>query len=486
MGFTSFIFPIFLLFVVALYYVTPQKIGWLVLLLASWFFYGYGNWGVFFLLPAFSLVTYVSAIGLERLKSDRARKALFIFTLVVVFGTLFLFKYLGLFAKSAVSIAALLGATTDGFFFSIVLPVGISFYTFQTASYVIDVYLGKCKAERHFGYYALFVAYFPQLVAGPIERFDSLMPQLKVKHPFSWQNFEQGLWMMTAGFVKKIAVADVIAHVVDSVYNYGNVAQLSGLAVFVSSALFFVQIYCDFSGYSDIAVGTAKMMGIDLMKNFNRPFLSENLAEFWSRWHISLSAWFNEYVYRPLAFKSKKKKNKLLYHCINTSIVMLLSGFWHGAEWNFLLWGGALALWQVIETIVKKYSKPKERTPRRIAFARVRTFFFLTLSMVLFRASDVFKAFALYSKLFTGWGWAELSTFFTQTSLTLPYIAVIALSIAMMVILDRTITQDGAKGLLVQKREKAYPFVLLVWAILLAWSYLVSIGQISAFIYFRF
>ncbi|MDE6441124.1 MAG: MBOAT family protein, partial [Clostridia bacterium] len=218
-------------------------------------------------------------------------------------------------------------------YFSLILPVGISFYTFQTLSYVIDIYKTKIRAERHFGYYALFVCFFPQLVAGPIERPQDLIPQLKQEKSIKALDYSGAFRIMLIGFFKKIAVADMIGIVVNATFN--NVSSANGLMVLISSVLFSFQIMCDFSGYSDIAVGCAKLFGIDLTENFKSPYSSKSIKEFWGRWHISLSHWLRDYIYFPLGGSRVKKWR----WCLNILIVFFISGLWHGANYNFVIWG---------------------------------------------------------------------------------------------------------------------------------------------------
>ena len=298
MTFNSWEFLIFYPIVALLYFALPRKFKWPMLLIASYYFYAFYQADLIFLIVGTTLVSWVSSLIIERTEKPAVKKLMLTLTLVVCFGVLFLYKYFNFMAGSVVSLVELFGGETPPIVLNLVLPVGISFYTFQTLSYVIDVYRGEVKTERNFFFYALFVSFFPQLVAGPIERPTNLMPQLRKTPKFNWEDFEKGSKHMLVGFFKKIAVADIIAPYVNAVYN--NSDSSTAPAIIVATVLFAIQIYCDFSGYTDIAIGVSRIMGIRLMKNFDHPYVATTIKEFWARWHISLSGWFRDYVYIPL------------------------------------------------------------------------------------------------------------------------------------------------------------------------------------------
>ena len=298
MTFNSFGFLIFFPIVLALQFLLPLKIRWIALLIASYYFYISWNPELIYLIVFTTLVSYVSGLVIHKSKSRATRRFWLVLTLVVCLGILFFYKYFNFLSTSVTEILRFFSLPVNDFTLDLILPVGISFYTFQTLSYVIDVYRGSIEPERHFGYYALYVSFFPQLVAGPIERPENLIPPLKVKHVPNPDNFREGLKIMICGFFKKLAVADILAPYVNSVFN--NPDESNALSVIIASCLFAVQIYCDFSGYTDIAIGCARVMGIRLMQNFNMPYMARTIKEFWSRWHISLSSWFRDYVYIPL------------------------------------------------------------------------------------------------------------------------------------------------------------------------------------------
>jgi D-alanyl-lipoteichoic acid acyltransferase DltB (MBOAT superfamily) len=275
------------------------------------------------------------------------------------------------------------------------LPVGISFYTFQTLSYVIDVYRGDVKAERHFGYYATFISFFPQLVAGPIERTRNLLPQIKKEHVFDYDQATYGLKLMAWGYFKKLVIADNLAQYVSVVYD--SPMEYRGFALVLASVFFTIQIYCDFSGYSDIAIGTAKLLGIDLMTNFKSPYFSQSVKEFWSRWHISLSTWFRDYVYIPLG----GNRVGTIRHDLNLLITFMVSGMWHGANWTFVAWGGIHGVAQVMENAL---IPQKQKTSKGILwFVRVIfVFAFCTFAWIFFVSDSLGDAGYVILHLFDG------------------------------------------------------------------------------------
>ena len=333
MTFNSWQFLIFLPVVVLLYWIVPNKFRWILLLIASYIFYLFWNVKLIFLILFTTGISYISAILINKSKNDKIKKLWLIITLISCLGVLFFFKYFTFIANSIIDLINLGSNNIPQLTFSLLLPVGISFYTFQTLSYVIDVYRGKINPEYHLGYYALYVVYFPQLVAGPIERPENLLPQLRQERTFDSNDLFTGLRISIVGFFKKVVIADTVAIVVNSVYN--NLGYANGITIIIATVLFAIQIYCDFSGYTDIAIGVARMMGIKLNDNFNQPYLATSIRDFWKRWHISLTSWFTDYVYIPLG----GSRCKFYRWAINVMIVFLLSGLWHGAAWTFVIWG---------------------------------------------------------------------------------------------------------------------------------------------------
>ena len=317
-------------------------------------------------------------------------------TLVSCLGVLFFFKYFNFVNQSVSEVLRLFAIQTHPITLKLLLPVGISFYTFQTLSYVIDVYRGEVPAEKHFGYYAAFISFFPQLVAGPIERTRNLLPQIKAQHEFDYTQASYGLKLMAWGFFKKLCVADVLAVYVDAAYS--SLRTQTGFALLFAIFGFTIQIYCDFSGYSDIAIGTAKLFGIELMTNFASPYFSCSIKEFWSRWHISLSTWFRDYVYIPLGGNRCGK----LRHSANLLITFLVSGLWHGASWTFVIWGGIHGAAQIIENMFAKPLRQFRKTKAGHLLLWGTTFVFCSLAWTFFRADTFSDALYVISHALDG------------------------------------------------------------------------------------
>jgi len=333
MSFNSLTFLIFFIVVYILYLVLNHKWQNRMLLVASYYFYGSWNWKFLSLIVLSTIVDYFVGIKLDETDTIRKRKQLLAISIVVNIGLLGVFKYYNFFSDSFVAMFLNFGISLNSNSLKIILPVGISFYTFQTMSYTIDIYKKELKPTRQFLDFALFVSYFPQLVAGPIERAKNLLPNVLTERAITYDQFSRGVFLILFGLFKKIAIADGVAPVVNAVYNSTGV--VNWLDIVLATYLFALQIYCDFSGYSDIARGLSKMMGFELMTNFKMPYFSINPSEFWTRWHISLSSWLRDYLYIPLGGSKKGSINTYK----NLMITMLLGGLWHGAAWNFVLWG---------------------------------------------------------------------------------------------------------------------------------------------------
>jgi len=338
MLFNSFEFLIFYIVVVAIFFTLPQRHRWILLLAASYYFYMSWKAEYVVLIMAATLINYVVGIGLERSDSVSLRRLLLATGITSSLGILFTFKYLDFFSSNVQQALEAINIFHAMPAFDLLLPLGISFYTFQAIGYAIDVYRGDTPAEHHLGIFALYVSFFPQLVAGPIERSHRLLPQFRRESHIEPRRIAQGLQLILWGLIKKVVIADRLAVVVDTVY--ANSDAYSAPFLILATAFFAVQIYCDFSGYSDMAIGTARIMGYDLMTNFRRPYFANSVADFWRRWHISLSTWFRDYLYRPLG--GNRVSRPLWVR--NILAVFLLSGFWHGANWTFLAWGAVHGL----------------------------------------------------------------------------------------------------------------------------------------------
>jgi len=354
---------------------------------------------LYILILGFTIVVdYFAGIYIENAVGKR-RKILLICSLVANIGILAIFKYYNFINDNISILATNLELSNNIPYLNILLPIGLSFHTFQAMSYTIEVYRGKQKAEKHFGIYSLYVMFYPQLVAGPIERPQNILPQLHAKHEFNYANLSAGLKQMAWGFFKKLVVADRLSIYVDTVYP--NPELHNGTTVVISSLFFAIQIYCDFSGYSDIAIGCAKTMGFDLMTNFKRPYFAKSISDFWSRWHISLSTWFRDYLYIPLGGNRVKISRRFL----NLFIVFILSGLWHGASYNFIIWGVLHGVYQIIGLAIKPYLAKLE-THFSSFFLQIWNFLkgtmvlsIVTFAWIFFRADSLTDAFTLISNL---------------------------------------------------------------------------------------
>lgn len=372
----------------------------LLLLTASYIFYGFWDWRFLFILIFSILINFI--VGANLSEPRKNRKAILYTTVIINIGVLGFFKYYNFFIDSFNELLLSVGITQSLSTLQIILPVGISFYTFHGLSYILDIYNGKIKPTKSLLDYSLFVSYFPLLVAGPIERASHLLPQLKEKRSFNYLQASEGLKQMLWGFFKKIAIADNCAGLVNNIFS--NYEEYNSATLLLGAFYFTIQIYCDFSGYSDIALGTSKLLGIDLLKNFNYPLFSRNIAEFWRRWHISLSSWFRDYLYIPLG----GSRGTLAKQIRNTFIIFIVSGFWHGANWTYIVWGGLNALY-IMPSIIRKTNRKMLNTVAQNSklpsvleyFQMLVTLILTTLAWVVFRAKDLTEAVDYISRIFT-------------------------------------------------------------------------------------
>ncbi|HMN04702.1 MAG TPA: MBOAT family O-acyltransferase [Flavobacteriales bacterium] len=381
MLFNSTNYLLFLPLVLVLYHLIPKAYRWIMLLAASYYFYM--SWKPFFAIFMFisTAVDYWSAIKMDQTLDRQVRKLYMAASVVANLGLLFFFKYLNFFTYNIEFLFSKVHVYYDSPVLDIILPLGISFYTFQSLSYTFDVYKGKDKAEYHFGYFALYVSFFPQLVAGPIERAGNLIPQLRLQPPATKDDVHYAINKILLGYFKKVVVADNIAPYVDQLYN--NVPSASGLQYAIAAVLFTVQLYCDFSGYTDIALGSARLMGVRLMDNFNRPFNSTSLSEAWSKWHISLTSWIGDYVFKPWIRKAPDHASLI------TIATFLIFGFWHGPTWNFILFGLFHGVAMVMQRKYLRYKPLKafnKSAPMRPVWI-TWNFILLTFSCIFFRNS---------------------------------------------------------------------------------------------------
>lgn len=393
MSFISLEFVALFIITIGVYYVLPHKYRWILLLAASYSFYMFWKPIYILLLLTSTLVDYYAARMMSETIDKSERKKYLLLSLVTNLGLLAFFKYFGLFESTAADFFGLFGLNYIGTGWNILLPIGISFYTFQTIGYTLDVYRGTIKAEKHIGYFALYVSFFPQLVAGPIERAGNLMPQLRKKFVFNYNQSVDGIFLVCLGFLKKTVIADRLAIIIDKVFD--NPQAFAGPQLLFFSALFLYQIFFDFSSYTDIARGTSKLLGIELMENFKRPFAASTISDLWSRWHISLTSWFSNYLSIPI-YKKYRKMNKTFAYIFSLVVTLGLCGLWHGASWTFLIWGLYIAVVMIIGNKTRPYRKKIKialKIDKLPIINRLMEFFTVmitvSIAMVFFRSPDM-------------------------------------------------------------------------------------------------
>lgn len=492
MLFNSLSFLIFFPLVTVGYFLVPQKVKVYWLLGASYYFYLCWNPAYTLLLLFVTAASYTFSRLYEKAKSAAGRKWLLAANLLACLGGLFLFKYLGFFSNVLSTLLLQVGVTATFPAFDFVAVGGISFYTFQALGYAIDVYREKIPAEKNAAVYALFVSFFPIILSGPIERGSELIPQLKQAHSFEYQRVCDGLFTMLWGFFKKMVIADGAAAIVNVVYK--TPGDFGGAALILATVLFAFQIYCDFSGYSDIAIGAAQVMGFSLSENFRAPYLSASIQEFWNRWHISLSHWFRDYLYIPLGGSRKG----LARTCRNLLVTFLVSGLWHGASWTYILWGALHGLYSVAGRLSRPLRSKAtallhlDAAPHlKRAFGVIFTFSLVCISWVFFKSSSVQDAFYVLthlgvglSNLFTHAGFLQTALdptgFFTKNG------PVLCGCIAMLIGAD--VWQSAGAGAPLARKVRSRPFYIrwpIYYGLLLLILYFGNFGQ-SQFIYLQY
>ncbi len=405
MLFNSINFAIFLPLVFLLYWIIAKgnfRFQNLILLASSYYFYACWDYRFLFLLIFSTILDYFTGIKIYEAGNKKRKKNWLWLSISINLGFLGIFKYYNFFASSFATALSLVGIKAGIGTLNIILPVGISFYTFHGLSYVIDLYNNKLKPERNYINYALFVSFFPLLIAGPIERATHLLPQIVKIREFNYLKAVDGLRQILWGLFKKIVIADNCAQFANTIFNNGH--SYSGSTILLGALFFTFQIYCDFSGYSDIALGTAKLFGIDLLRNFAFPYFSRDIAEFWRRWHISLSSWFKDYLYIPLG----GSKGSLWMKIRNTFLIFLVSGLWHGSNWTFIVWGLLNAVYIMPSIILKSnrnnidiVAKGKVLPSFKEFLSIIITFSLIVFSWIFFRAQNIFQAFEYSSKIFS-------------------------------------------------------------------------------------
>jgi D-alanyl-lipoteichoic acid acyltransferase DltB (MBOAT superfamily) len=512
MLFNSAAFLIFFPVVTTAYFLLPHRFRWVLLLAASCYFYMAFIPKYILILVVTITVDYFAGLGLERFEGQKKRWIL-IASILTNVGMLAFFKYFNFANENLAALANFIGWNYPIQSLSILLPIGLSFHTFQSLSYTIEVYRGHQKAERHFGYLALYVLYYPQLVAGPIERPQNILHQLHAEHHFDYPRVTEGLKRMAWGMFKKVVVADRMVRFVNPVY--GDPTSYDGPALVLATLAFAVQIYCDFSGYSDIALGSAQVMGVRLMKNFDHPYFASSISGFWRRWHISLSTWFRDYVYIPLGGNRVSKPR----WAFNLLLTFLISGLWHGANWTFIIWGALHGFYFVVSALTEPFWQQLSALTRldglprlKSAFAVLTTFSLVTFAWIFFRAESLRDALYIIRHLVSGWpsylaqswntieqgiqGTADLGLFSivngfftTLEPITRESRAVLVLTALALVILLVVEVLQYRGNLLEQLNQKPVFLRRAVYASLLAAILILGTSYASvqqAFIYFQF
>lgn len=506
MAFISIQFIVFFLIVAVLYYAVPHRFRWALLLGSGMVFYGSSAPWYLLLLAAVTVIAYGGGIVLERQGGEKlpVKKVVLAAAIILLLGILGGFKYLNFFNSVISDVAALAGLNYPSRVLNFILPIGISFYIFQAIAYLIEVYRGAFHAERHFGIFALYQSFFPQILAGPIPRPGALLPQFREKHELDFESITEGLTRMAWGFFKKAAIADRAAIIVNTVFDHPH--DYSGIYLILASVLFTIQIYCDFSGYSDIAIGAGRVLGFRLMENFRRPYLSRSMTEFWRRWHISLSTWFRDYLYIPLGGNRVKPARRQF----NLFVTFLLSGMWHGAGWNYIAWGAlhgflvVAGIWTArVRDVAARVSGLSRLPALHGKIKQAITFLFAAFAWIFFRANSLEEALYIAGNLGSGVGSlivnlvtgnraaVRAATDISRNGLTLgfakesynPEMIILAVSLLVLWIVDAVEEHYGDAPLL---RTKPAAVRLAVYYLLICGILFFGMFTSQQFIYFRF
>lgn len=479
MIFNSIDFALFLPIVFILYWFVTNKslsLQNILIVVSSYLFYGWWDWKFLSLILFSTIIDYTIGLKLETESNQIKRKVLLWISVIVNLGFLGFFKYYNFFLDNFVNAFQFFGHQINTQGLNIILPVGISFYTFQTLSYTIDVYKRKLKPTKDFIAFSAFVSFFPQLVAGPIERATHLLPQFYTKRKLDYSKAVEGMHQILWGLFKKIVIADRLAIVVNEIYNYPD--EYHGFTLILGTLLFAFQIYCDFSGYSQIAIGTAKLFGFDLMKNFNTPYISSSLSEFWRRWHISLSTWFRDYVYIPLG-GNKTSKHRWYF---NILLVFIISGFWHGAKWTFIIWGAIHGVILILESFLYEITLPKNRIIKSLKI--IITFTIVCFGWIFFRANSLNDAFYIINDISTlsNYNYSQISLYMIPVVKNTVFAMDIFLSVVFVIILilAEVINKENRFNKL-KFRFRLPIYIIVIWTIFILGAF-----EKSEFIYFQF
>ncbi|MBI4648265.1 MAG: MBOAT family protein [Bacteroidia bacterium] len=480
MLFNSFAFIVFFLIVTILYFTLPHRFRWLLLLVASYYFYM--SWKPVYatLLVCSTVVTFYSGLLIGKSQTHRQRKFYLWTGILINLGFLFFFKYFNFFNDSVRLVFEHFDIAYPVRNLDILLPVGISFYTFQTLSYSLDVYYKQREPEKHAGIFALYVSFFPQLVAGPIERSTRLLPQFYNQNSFDYERTITGIKYMLWGLFKKIVIADRISVIVDKIYMQPEIYD--GYSVLLASLLFAFQLYCDFSAYSDIATGAAKILGYDLMKNFNHPYLSRNVTEFWRRWHISLSTWLRDYLYYPLMLSCKNWGKAAMVFSI--FVTFIFCGLWHGPRWTYIIFGvlqGIALIYELFTQNARKRLAKLLPSWLYIKSSIIITFCFTLFCFIFFRAENLNDSFVVIEKIFI-YKYDFNSFIKLVDNIGIGWLGITLILLILFMLTDIKITK-----FIEQQISPVYPFLeKLLYPVLLAIIIIFgAFGEIE-FIYFQF
>ena len=500
MLFNSFGYAVFLPIIFLLHWITPRKWRWALLLAASCFFYA--TWGPEYIVVLLLtiVISYYAALYMERAGKQRGRsangkknrgaspsaKTVLVLSIIFCAGLLFFFKYLNFFSENVAALLQRFSIPMQPFTLRLALPIGISFYLFQTISYLVDVYKGKIPAERHFGIYAVYISFFPKVMQGPIERGESLLPQLHKPRRFHYGQASYGIKLMAWGFFKKLVLADGLSIYVSQVYD--NLPSYTGFSLMLATFFYAIQLYCDFSGYTDIALGSAGILGIRLSPNFRSPYFASSIKDFWGRWHISLSSWLRDYIYIPLGGSRVGR----VRHALNIMITFLVSGLWHGASWNYVLWGGIHGALQIIEGFFPWNKKSSRfQTDRRLhamlCIVTVPvTFLLVCFALIFFRAATLQDAFYVIRNMFTGIGspYTYIHDCALQLGLTFRNLVFHCLPLIPLFLFDLASLKTDVIALISRQRFFIrWPVYILLLLVILLFS---EKGVTTEFIYMQF
>lgn len=487
MLFNSFSYALFLPVIFVLYWIIPQKFRWIILLMSSYYFYA--SWGPQYVIVILltTIISYTSALLIDgRHESSLFPKFVLSLSVILCIGILFTFKYLNFFTENLALLFKVLSAPIQPFTIKLALPIGISFYIFQTISYLVDVYRGDIHAEKNLGLYAVYISFFPKVMQGPIERGKNLLPQLYEHRRFQYKQASYGLKLMAWGYFKKLVLADNLSVYVNQVFN--DLPSYQGLSLVLATFFFAIQLYCDFSGYTDIALGSAKLFGIELSLNFKAPYFASSIKDFWGRWHITLSTWLRDYIYIPLGGNRVGK----FRHALNIMITFLVSGLWHGASWNFILWGEIHGILQVIEGFFPWNSKKSPFQRNRhyhflLCIITVPcTFLLVCFAWIFFRAATLNDAIYVLQNMFVGI--SSIPTYINncgiQLGITFTHLLFNCLPVILLFIYDLISLKTDTIALISKQRFFIrWPLYIFLLLIILLFS---EKGITTEFIYMQF